>query len=226
MHCHHCYAACPAGALTMDGLDASARMPAGIASPEAALALLEHRYSCREYKPEAIAPEKFDLLRRALRAAPTGCNARATRYLLFDTPAKTQALREAIAQSLAKADPDKIRQDPMLRAVALMSRRGLDPILRGAPHVLISAYGEKAPTGLVDSVIGVSHFEFVAQSMGLGTCWCGFIPLMVARVWPDMAESLGLPEGFKVSYAMLCGEKAFDYVRPVSPNPLGGESSR
>lgn len=220
MRCHHCYAACPVGALAMDGLDPAAQKPSGTASPEAVLALLEGRYSCREYRPDQVDMAKIALLRRALNAAPTGCNARATHYVILDDAAKMQAFREMIARKFDEVDPEAAKAEPFLRAVKLMMKRGLDPVLRGAPHLVVAGFDEGAPTGLVDCVIGLSHFEVVAQSLGLGTCWCGFIPLSVSKVWPDMLSYLGLPENCKLGYAMLFGEKVFDYARPVSPNPL------
>ena len=220
IHCHHCYAACPAGAIALDGLDArAARTPGAAASPEGVMALLERRYSCREYSPDAVSAEDLALLRRALETAPTGCNARATRYVVFDTPERTQSFREEfrrrIESSGAAAD------SPTIRTLRVMLRLQPDPILRGAPHAIVACHRADAPTGLVDCVIGLSHFEFVAQALGLGTCWCGFVPLAAKDAWPTLAQDIGLPEGFVLGYAMLFGHKAFDYARPVSPNPLG-----
>lgn len=219
-HCHHCYAACPTNAIEVDGLVERQQSDIRKISPDETLSLLEHRYSCREFKKSQLSESLFTMLKRALNAAPTGCNARSTKYLIFDTPDKIDGFRTRLKEVFAEADTQKLKANPILRAFALMMKRGLDPVLRGAPHLIISTYDKKAPTGLIDSVIGLSHFEIVAQSMGLGTCWCGFIPMLVDSVWGNMADDLGLPENMTVGYAMLFGEKEFDYPRDVSPNPI------
>ncbi len=216
IHCHHCYSVCPVGALSIDSLDVEKKMPVSIALPDDVLSLLEHRYSCREYKQESVSEDVMLKLRRALISAPTGCNAKLTQYLIFDKKEKTDLFRETIRKQLEKADPEVIKSMPFLRAFAVMIKRGLDPVLRGAPHLIIAAYEENAPTGETDSVIGLSHFEFVAQAMGLGTCWCGFIELAITKIWESMAEDIGFPKGYKIGYAMLFGEKAFDYARPTA----------
>lgn len=221
MHCHHCYAACPVGAIEMDGLDVGVTKAGALPTVSEVVNLLEHRYSCREYKKGAVTEEKLAVLRRALRTAPTGCNARGVRYLIFDNEEQTDRFREAIKEHVLAADPVVLKSDPFLRAIALMLKRGMDPVLRGAPHLVLAAYDEKnAPTGEADCAIGLATFDFAAQALGLGTCWCGFICMAIARLWPDMAQALGVPEGFRLSYAMLFGEKAFDYIRPVMPNEL------
>ncbi len=220
MHCHHCYAACPTGALTLDNLNPTSIKSLSGVNVDSLLTIFENRYSCREFKNNPLPSDVFERLRRVLAIAPTGCNARATSYMIFDNLELTNSLRKKIAEKIAAADPEMIKADPFLRGMALMVKRGGDPILRGAPYVVISAHAEDAPTGSSDTVIGLAQFEVVAQAMGLGTCWCGIIPMAVAKVWPTIAEDLGFPQGYKISFSMLFGEKAFDYTRPVYPNMI------
>lgn len=215
MQCHHCYAACPVGAISIDDLDATRAMPEVLPSPESILNLLKHRYSCREYESRIVSKEKLSYLESALNLAPTGCNARDTRYVILDTEEKVAEFRARVAERLLKIDAEIVKEEPFLRAITIMLKRGMDPILRGAPHIVISAYGPKSATGEIDCVIGLSHFEMMAQSLGLGTCWCGFVPLVVAKYWDDLPSFLGFPSGYKIGYSMLFGEKAFDYARPV-----------
>ncbi len=215
MQCHHCYAACPVGALSYDELDVGKTMPKGLPSADDILNLLEHRYSCREYTSKIASKEQLSYLERALDMAPTGCNARDTRYIILDSEAKVADFRKQVAENLLKIDPEIVKAEPFLRTITIMLKRGMDPILRGAPHIVISAYGPNSATGEIDCVIGLSHFEMMAQALGLGTCWCGFVPLVVAKHWKELPSYLGLPEGYTIGYSMLFGEKAFDYARPV-----------
>lgn len=162
-----------------------------------------------------VSDDKLALLEAALDMAPTGCNARDTRYVILNTEDKVAEFRARVAENLLKIDPEVIKKEPFLRAITIMLKRNMDPILRGAPHIVISAYGPKSATGEVDCVIGLSHFEIMAQTLGLGTCWCGFVPLVVAKYWQALPSFLGLPEGYQIGYSMLFGNKAFDYARPV-----------
>jgi nitroreductase len=83
--------------------------------------------------------------------------------------------------------------------------------------MLIVSSDETAPgvtTPAEDVVIACTHFELLAQSRGLGTCWCGFLKLVQNEV-PELLEKiLGLRRSTPF-YAMLFGYPALKYRRGV-----------
>ncbi|MBR3707422.1 MAG: nitroreductase, partial [Lentisphaeria bacterium] len=57
------------------------------------------------------------------------------------------------------------------------------------------------------------------QSLGLGTCWCGF-GVWAYRLIPSLRRKLKLPFFYKVDAMMLFGEPAIQYARPTAPEPM------
>ena len=59
----------------------------------------------------------------------------------------------------------------------------------------------------------------VAQSLGLGTTWCGLLYWCLQLMLPELLPELGLPETHSFQYAMLLGEPAIRYARTVEYGP-------
>ena len=71
----------------------------------------------------------------------------------------------------------------------------------------------------------MSYFELYAQSLGLGTLWCGlFIWSLLAM--PEFLERLGVPEGYVPGYAMMFGNTGLNYPRATQPPPVDTYSVR
>ena len=73
-----------------------------------------------------------------------------------------------------------------------------------------------APCANIDPVIALSYFELYAQSMNIGTCWCGLAYAML-RIFPELCEHLEIPAGYKVGYVMLFGPTHAKYPRATQP---------
>ena len=69
-----------------------------------------------------------------------------------------------------------------------------------------------------DGVIALSYFELYANSLGLGTCWCGYSHA-VLKFFPEFIEYLQVPKGYIPIYVMLFGYKDIEYKRTIQPNP-------
>ena len=97
--------------------------------------------------------------------------------------------------------------------------RGEDVIFRTAPHILVVATAEDAPCKDIDPTIALSYFELYAQSMGLGTCWCGLGEFCLLNM-PELSKTLQIPTGYKAGYMMLFGEPQIKYSRTVQPQEV------
>jgi len=96
--------------------------------------------------------------------------------------------------------------------------RGEDIIFRNAPHLIVVSSPLTAPCANVDPIIALSYIELYAQSLGLGTCWCGFAQICV-KMFPEISEMLEIPNGYKPVYAMLLGYPKVKYARTPQPEP-------
>ena len=97
--------------------------------------------------------------------------------------------------------------------------KGEDIIFRGAPHLLVVSTPVNAPCANVDPMIALSYFELYAQSLGIGTCWCG-LAYGVLRFMPELCKQLEIPDNYKLSYVMLFGMPDVNYKRAVQPEPF------
>ena len=92
--------------------------------------------------------------------------------------------------------------------------QGEDVIFRGAPHMILVSSNIKSPGANVDPIIALSYIELYAQSLGIGTCWCGFGQTCY-KLMPKLSEMINVPDGYKPVYAMLIGYPAVKYQRNI-----------
>ena len=74
-----------------------------------------------------------------------------------------------------------------------------------------------APCANVDPIIALSYIELYAQSLGLGTCWCGFAQSCF-KIMPKLSKMVDIPDGYKSVYVMLLGKPAVKYQRTAVPS--------
>ena len=73
-----------------------------------------------------------------------------------------------------------------------------------------------APCANVDPIIALSYIELYANSLGLGTCWCGFAQTCF-KLLPKLSTVVKIPDGYKPAYVMLLGKPAVKYQRTILP---------
>ena len=76
-----------------------------------------------------------------------------------------------------------------------------------------------APCVDIDPVIALSYFELYAQSLGVGTCWCG-IATWILEALEEFQKRLQIPKTHKLSYTMLFGMPDVKYKRCTQPDEI------
>lgn len=220
--CGHCYAVCPAGAVTFHGRTAEQASASGPLPDSALVAnLLRQRRSCRHYKTEPVSREKLDRLKEILNYSPTGCNDHRLIFSLVEDPAVMDMIRGRVLKRLKtmmKLGVIQLLFPPSRRYFADIMN-GADMIFRGAPHLIAVSTPVFAPCSTWDAKIALSYFDTYAQSMGLGTCWCGF-GVWAFRMMPGLRRMLKLPWFYRLDAMMIFGEPDIRYARPVTPDPF------
>lgn len=89
---------------------------------------------------------------------------------------------------------------------------GQDAICRRAPHLIIAHAPAALPSGSHSAAIAITYLDLVAQPLGVGTCWAGFV-FIGAGASPDVHAALGLPEGQKCAGLVMAGRPAVTYRR-------------
>ena len=93
---------------------------------------------------------------------------------------------------------------------------GKDVVFRNAPHMIVAATPKNAPCKEADPWIALSYFDLLAQSCGVGTCWCGF-GVHAFRWNARLRRRLELPRGYKIGSVLLFGKPAVAYPRATRP---------
>jgi ferredoxin len=219
IQCQHCLAVCPAAAISISGRDpaASIALASGtVPTLDAMSNLVRGRRSVRRYRDENVDPGLLRQLLAALGNAPTGCNRMGLTFSVIDDKDAMQRFRLKALNGLAEKTKAGLLQDPsgfISEAAPAWFDQGVDIIFRGAPHLLVVSAALESACPQEDVNLALAYFELMAQSVGLGTVWCG-LAKMVLELLPDLREVVGVAPG-NYYYAMLFGLPAVRYARTV-----------
>ncbi len=221
--CGHCAAACPGGAITLNGTGPAQweLLNRGlIPSPESVDQLLKARRSIRAYQDKPVDRKVLDRLLETCRFAPTGSNSRSVGWIVVENAEARNRLAGLVVDwmrdGLAR-DTDWSRR-MNLGPVVESWDRGEDRIFRGAPQVVLTHSRVDASMARENCVIALTYLDLVAFSLGLGTCWVGYL-MMAAAQYEPLREALSLPEGEQVYGAMMIGYPKYGY-RFIPPRGL------
>lgn len=221
LNCQHCMAICPVGAISINGKKPENAEKIYVQNPDMILNLIKARRSDRNYKNENLDTERMNKLKDMLKWVPTGCNRHAMHFSFIDDVEVMNGFRdyvnEKVVTALTKKPIKAVAQRFGAFAKGLIA--GEDVIFRGAPHMLVVSNSLKAPCCEEDVIIALSYFELYAQSLGVGTCWCG-LAQGAMQIFPELCDYLEIPEGYKSGYAILFGAKEVNYQRTVLPEEV------
>ncbi len=219
LNCQHCLAVCPKAAVTCRnvGPDRCAA-PGALPEPEDVFHLLQRRRSIRQYRDENVSPEILEKLKASLAWSPTGCNDHRLCFSIVSEKSEMEFFREEMSRKLKF-----LIRTGILRVLYPNYKRylgeimnGKDVVFRNAPHMIVAATPKNAPCREADPWIALSYFDVLAQSYGLGTCWCGFA--VYAFNWcGSLRRRLNLPKDCRIGAVMLFGIPAVEYPRTTAP---------
>jgi nitroreductase/NAD-dependent dihydropyrimidine dehydrogenase PreA subunit len=242
VHCLHCYAVCPAGAIRLS----EEYIPLAEAEawrdvrPEALESLRALRRSTRRFQQK---PVPRDLIARVVAAGchiPSGGNRHAYEFTVLTDPAVKGELLAEFSRYY-----DRIRK--LMENSALMTVAGLflspyeraflndpdygqrmkelldrfhagdDPVFYHAPAAIVIHTGELIPTPQQDSVLAGFAMALVAQTLGLGTCFVSLAEkgLSASKRCKALA---GIPAQDHIHAVLLLGYPDVTYLRPT-PKP-------
>lgn len=222
MACQHCLAVCPTGALSVFGKNPDNSVSVNQdKKPEDILNLIQTRRSIRQFKKENIEKETLRKLQNMLNWVPTGCNDHRLAFVFIDDIDALECFKNKAYKKLKEL----FSQRPVPKEVSKLLRfksainSGQDPIFRNAPHMVVALSPIDAPCSSVDPIIALSYFELYAQSLGIGTVWCGLAYYCLSAM-PELVKDMNVPEGYKPMYCMLFGNPDVKYKRGTQPSKV------
>ena len=225
--CGHCVAVCPKGSLSNRNspLEKSPQIVDSFkVTAEQVEQLLKGRRSARVFMNKPLPRETISRLIDVARYAPTGHNQQEVEWLVIDNKTELERVEEIGAEWLQWV----IKNLPKMAAESNMeeklARQKLhhDAFLRGAPVLIVTHAGKGTMTsilGAIDSANALSFLDLAANSLGLATCWAGYVYIM-ANTFPPLQQALGLPEGRIALGSVMLGYNKHKYHRiPVRKDP-------
>lgn len=218
LKCQHCFAICPAGAVSFNGSNAG-DVPAADNFPpvEQLENLMKSRRSVRRFQQKEVPWDVLKRLSDTLAYTPTGCNDHRLK-LIFVTGRKTEEFRQKTRDILLKIihSPLSIFLPKRYKRFFKMVDAGDDVIYRGAPAFIVVAVHKNSPCKNEDPLIALTWFELLANAMGLGCCWCGFAQRAFTKI-AKLRNMLELDKDYKVGSVILFGYPDVKYQRQTVP---------
>ena len=215
--CQHCMSICPQGALSFNEKDPELSQKV---SNKTVLSLIKSRRSIRQYLDEELSELELKIIKEMFPYIPTGCNSHKLHFSIVEKRSVMQFLKEKVNNKFVKLLNNKILS-PLVKHFEVYKNsfeKGEDIIFRNAPHMIVVSSPINAPCAPQDPIIALSYIELYAQSLGYGTCWCGYAALCI-KLFPELCEILDIPKGYTPVYAMLLGKPAVSYARIPQPEP-------
>ena len=221
MRCQHCFAVCPQGAITFDGISSDMAVAANGAELPKAQEVenwIKMRRSVRSFLDEDVDLPTLEKVLKLLANTPTGCNARSLTFTCYPTRKAMDGFRAAFLKAIEEHGDGAEALPRWIAEPAVRLREGTeDMFFRGASGILIVSSDETAPgvtTPVEDVAIACSNFELIANAHGISTCWCGFLKIVQGFV-PDLLEKAAGIRRTSPFYAMLFGKSDLAYSRGV-----------
>lgn len=220
MKCQHCLAVCPTGALSILGKNPENSEKIEINhNPYNVLNLIQSRRSIRQFKKENVDKKIIKKLQNMLKWVPTGCNDHRLVFTFIDNIDAIERFKNLTYKKLKEIYAQKPFPKEASKLLRLKDaiEAGKDPVFRNAPHMVIVSSPTDAPCASIDPIIALSYFELYAQSLNIGTLWCG-LAFYCIELSGELVKELNIPDNYKPKYCMLFGYPDVTYKRCIQPD--------
>lgn len=218
--CGHCVAVCPIEAIDNIKTPLSNQLDATLfpkLSADQAEHFLRSRRSIRCYKQTAVPREDLLKLVEVARFAPTSSNTQGVSYVIVDDK---KVLKESLEIAIKWLEDDVFLSKRLERHIKNYREKGIDMILRGAPSLILSTASMDFPKGRENSIFSLAYLELYAPTLGLASCWAGLFEVCVLSDHSPLLELFNIPEGKKITGAVMVGYPQYSYKKLVDRDPL------
>lgn len=222
--CGQCVAVCPQEALDHEKTPLANQVNLSkfpVIDTETAANFLRSRRSIRCYKEEKVNRQTLEQLINIARFAPSAGNTQGLSYIIIESSdilQKITALTIDWMEELINSGQSWAKRYAGL--VKAYRKTGKDVILRGAPHLLVATAPVDLLPGRDSGHFALAYVELFATTLGLGSCWAGYVENCAAAKYPPLLELLKVPEGKMVAGAIMVGYPGYTYKRLVDRNDL------
>lgn len=222
--CGQCTAVCPYGALENVKAPLAKQVKLDkfpVIDQATAAQFLRSRRSIRCYRKESVPKDKIIELLNIARFAPSGCNSQGLSYVVVSKQEQLAVITEKTVEWLENQLKSGVEwAKPFAGVTEIYRSTGTDIILREAPHLIVATASQNFPMGHDNARFALEYVELYATSMGLGTCWAGFVEMAAGYQYEPLLAAMNIKSGMAVVGTMMLGYPKFGYRRLVNRNPL------
>lgn len=230
MECSHCVAVCPTDAVSQDDKISERIVPHNI-TPENFENLIYARKSIRNFKEDEIDDITLKAFLNLMEYAPTGTNSQETYVTVIRGREVVQPFSKSIimyfqktlkkyltpvAYPFLKVIKGKEKTDKLYsyKKHMLNVKEGNDIIAYNCPLIIVFHGSPKASTPEMDCNIQASYASLHAITLGLGTCFNGFICRGINGD-KKIKSDLNIPKSHTVYNSLLVGYPKLNYNKRV-----------
>lgn len=162
-------------------------------------ALLERR-TCRSFTDKQLSDETINTILEAGRYAATALGIQPQRFIVVQNAQVLTKLVDAAKRFFGQMQDERSRQ------------RAADPsydTYYAAPTVIFTISEASAKFGEVDCANSMQNMALAAHSLGVGSCYIASCRMaFMGDDAAEMAKLLGIPEGYRVHFALALGYPA------------------
>ncbi len=236
--CGHCVAICPQNALVHEELpiERFETLPAAIISAEDMRNLLLSRRSIREFKQEPVPKKLIEQLIEVGIHAGTSSNGQSENFIVIQDRKLLSELEKividvlwnsgmkylgsSLGQKLArmKLGNEMLRQAVPYHYIIRNRRQNNElggMIFRNAP-VVMAIHGLRTNfMAHANCSIAARNMEIMAKTIGLGTCWVGFLSVAAHLAKKKIERYLEIPDDHSIYGAIMVGYPKFKYRKII-----------
>ena len=177
------------------------------------------RRSTRNYRPDAVEPDKLRRVIDAGRHAPSGGNNQTNHFIVVQD-AQVRATLASLAETAFAAMEITDGMYPSLRRSIELSRRGGYRFHFDAPVLIIVANRRDYGNNMADCAVAIENMMIAANALDLGSCWLNQLKwLNEDPALLSYLRSLGMKDDERVYASMALGYAATQDRLPAR-NPL------
>jgi len=233
IHCGHCVAICPEMAVRPDFGDVFMLQPHEV-TPKDFRNLSSGIRSCRSYLPKDVPDAVLLQLTENMKHYPSASNTRSLQITIVRSKEKVKLLNDLTEEKLIKIF--SFVSSPWIRPIfklfvpsintkkirryrdlfILRQEANESQICYNAPAIMLF-HGEVAKTGMLeaDASIWATYTSIYANTLGLSTCFNGFIVKAMAKN-SKLNSRFNVPSNHKVYAALLVGYPKVKYRNEAS----------
>jgi nitroreductase/NAD-dependent dihydropyrimidine dehydrogenase PreA subunit len=232
--CGHCMAACPREAITFGRVsyDDFEKLKPNDISAGSMRNLLLSRRSVRQYRKEPVPDSVTDQLIEVATHAGTGGNLQSVGFIVVKDREVLARLETLTLELLWNSGLKLIGKEWILPLIRLkFGRETTDQlqryhtaakrlrdndelegaVFRNAPMAIFAHDLKSNTMGQVNCAIAIRNMEVMAMTMGLGSCWAGFLITAANLRHRKVNAFLGLDDSRRIRGALMVGYPKYTY---------------